>query len=115
MKREDFIADVVRLVSLYLENESSFDNNAQLEVNPVLMHFTIVNGSEMLRGTAESDEIIEQAAGAERSEYEDADDYQASQNPDYYPVVSLVARAEEGAVRPDMRAISAVASRYFAD
>lgn len=113
MKREEFIAAVGRLVELYLENESSFDDNAQLEVNPALMHFTIVNGSDMLNSIAESDEIVEQGAGAERPEYEDADDYQASQNPDYYPVVTLIARDSEGVVHPDRCAIHVVASRYF--
>lgn len=65
MNRKDFADAVAGMVKIYLDNSYNFDENPQLRVNPVTFDFTIVNGSDMLAEIEDSNEAVEDAAGAE--------------------------------------------------
>ncbi len=111
MKREEFIERVKHLVSLYIENDNLFDQSPQLRVNPVALEMTIVNGGDIASDIADSEEIVEAAAGSDRPADEDADDFQVAQNPDFYPVKELITTID-GKRQPAKRAIAQIAGNY---
>ena len=114
MKQYEFIESVARMLQLYISNSKSFESNAQLRVNPATKAATIVNGSDMLAELADSDETIEDAAAADGLRDEDATDFQASQNPDFYSVRMLIQDNPSGGEEPSMPAICQLAASYFA-
>lgn len=113
MKQIEFIEGVARMLQHYINNSGHFDSNAQLRVNPATMATTIVNGSDMLAELADSDEAIEDAAAADGLRDEDATDYQASQNPDFYSVKMLIQSGPSGHDEPSLHAIVQIADSYF--
>lgn len=113
MTKEDFIKILTDRVQEYIESFDIFDSNPQLMINPVSLSVTLVNGSVMLDNIADSDETIEDAAGAEGDASESATDYQAKQNPDFYPVKKLLITMA-GKATPDTKAIDAIADTYLA-
>ena len=112
MNRKDFADAVAGMVKIYLDNSYNFDENPQLRVNPVTFDFTIVNGSDMLAEIEDSNEAVEDAAGAEGDEA--ATDMQVKQNPDFYSVRRLITTAPNGSYVPDEAQIDAIAALYFA-
>ena len=113
MKREEFIKAVDDLVQRYIDNFYQFDSNPQLRVNPALKYVELENGYGMQDDLEYSDEVIENAAYAEGDATESADDFQASQNYDYYPVHTFLDRIDEHHVVPSRQAIERLADRYF--
>lgn len=113
MTRQEFIDTVTTLVNDYIGAPGNFDSNPQLRVNPELMQITIINGSQLLQAIEYSDEAIESAAAVEGDASESATDYQASQNPDFYPMFTLTKRDSNGKQYPSAEAISKVADIYF--
>lgn len=112
MTREEFTNAVTELVTQYIETVDRFDNNPQLRVNPVTFAIDLATGNDLLEEIAYSNEAIEEAAAAERPASEDAADYQAAQNPDFYPLRSLVRINSEGEDRVDEKAVENVAANY---
>lgn len=113
MKREEFIRSVTELVKNYIDNFYDFDSNPQLRVNPELLLVEIENGYAFQEDLGYSDEVIENAAYAEGDATESADDFQASQNYDYYPLSTLLRHESAGNAVPDEEAIDRVADNYF--
>lgn len=113
MKREEFTKAITELVQNYINNFYDYDSNPQLRVNPELLYVEIENGYAYQEDLGLSDEVIENAAYAEGDATESADDFQAKQNYDYYPVKSLLKKTGEHTAEPDVDAINRVADKYF--
>lgn len=111
MKKTEFIDAVTGLVYVYINNQDGYGKNAQIRVNPELLTVDLFTEKEFLQGLADSEEVIENAAYASRLEDETAADYQAAQNPDFYPVGTLL-KKEGQDLRPDPLAIGALAENY---
>lgn len=103
---------IARLVNEYIENFDRFDHNPQIRVNPLKKTAMLVNGRDMQLEIEDNDEAIEDAAAADGMETEDAADYQASQNPDFYAVKSLLINTPAGTTIANAKAISDVAANY---
>lgn len=112
MTRKDFEEAITKLVNLYIGDFERYDSNPQIYVDPATMFVDLVNGSDFYRNIEDSDEAVENAAGADRPESEDADDYQVRRNPDFYPVKTLF-KVSDGVGTPDAEAISVLAAKYF--
>lgn len=108
MTKEVLIENISRLLNEYIENATSFDSNPQLRINPATNSVTIVNGKDMLEEIEDSNETIEDAAGAEGAADEDATDYQVKRNPDFYAVTSLLKTDSNGRRIPDIDAIKSI-------
>lgn len=113
MKKEDFVKAVTDLVQNYINNFYDYDSNPQLRVNPELKYVEIENGYAFQEDIEYSDEVIENAAYAEGDATESSDDFQASQNYDYYPVKKLLKHTGEHSAVPNTEAIAEIADKYF--
>ncbi|MCH5237821.1 MAG: hypothetical protein J1E95_08495 [Muribaculaceae bacterium] len=113
MKREVFIKAVADLVQEYIDNFDRFDSNPQIRVNPELLYVEAVDGSAMLEGIGDSEEAIEDAAYAHGDETMSATDYQAKENPDFYPIKELLKPTGERTSVPDVKAIEKIADNYI--
>lgn len=112
MKKKEFVEGITGLVWVFINNEDLQGKNAQIRVNPELLTIDLFTEKEFLQGLADAQEAIENAAYAhDAAQYEEAD-YQAAQNPDFYPALSLVTTNEEGRRVPDSSAIEAIAENY---
>lgn len=115
MEKTNFIKALTNRVQEYIDNFDRFDNNPQLMVNPQSLTVEVVNGSDMLANIADSEEAVEDAVSAQGDESEAATDYQASQDPDFYPVKELLDPTKKGMTVPDAKAIEKIAKKYFID
>ena len=113
MKRNEFIDTVSGLVWVYINNEDMLGKNAQIRVNPVSLYVDLISDREFLQSLADSQEAIENAAYAHDAAQYEAADYQAQQNPDFYPAQSLLEQTAEGKPEPSKEKIEALASNYF--
>lgn len=113
MKKEEFKETVSGLVWVYINNEELQGRNAQISVNPVSLFVDLLTQDEFLQSLADAQEAIENAAYAHDAAQYEATDFQASQNPDYYPAQTLVMVDAEGKKVPDPAAIEKVAKNYF--
>lgn len=112
MTREEFTKTVIDLIQDYIDNAGSFDSNPQLRVNPATLKIMLVKGQDMLAEIEDSNEAVEDAAGAEGSASEDASDFQVRQNPDFYAVKKMV-KVNGNTVVPDITAVNALADIYL--
>ncbi|MDE6007170.1 MAG: hypothetical protein K2G67_06420 [Muribaculaceae bacterium] len=103
---------ITRLVNEYIDNFDRFDSNPQIRINPATLTATLVNGSDMLTAIADNDEAIEDAAAADGLSTEDAADFQASQNPDFYAVKKLLISSPAGNTSADIARIRRIAANY---
>lgn len=108
MKREEFETAVTEAVGLYLDDKNNFDSNAQLRVDPSTLEIEIVNGSDMLAEIEDSNEAVEDAAGAQGAANEEATEFQVKQNPDFYAMSTLT-----GPNGVDSKGIAKVVAAYF--
>lgn len=113
MKKDEFINHITDLVNDYINYYVGSDEDPQIRVNPVSLNAEFVDSRDELFDIDESDAVVEEAAAADDSAAEDADDYQAAQDPDYYTVRSLVLTDSKGNARADAKAIEALAATYF--
>lgn len=113
MKREEFVEAVKGLVYVYINNEDMLGKDAQIRVNPVLLTVDIETADQFHQSLADSEEAIENAAYAYGGENEEATDYQASQNPDFYPIRTLLKSVSGQKDEPDTEAIECLADNYF--
>ena len=112
MKKSEFIEGAEGLVWVWINNRDLQGENAQLRVNPELLYVDFLTEKEFLNSLACAQEAIENAAYAHDAAQYEAADYQAAQNPDYYPMRTLVKTNEEGKTVPDRDKIEEVASNY---
>lgn len=108
MKKDEFVKAAKAMVEVYLNNPDTFKGDAQLRVNPELLTVDMETEGEFQSDLEDSDEAIEDAAYAQGDETEAASDYQAAQNPDFYPAKTLV---KDG--KPDVEVIERLAQNYF--
>lgn len=113
MKRDEFVESFRELVQTYINDWDQFDTNPQIRVNPNLLYLELVNGSDMLDDISDSEEAIEDAAYAQGDETESATDFQASQDPEFYPVKTFLKPDGSNNSIPDMEKINKVADKYF--
>lgn len=113
MERETFVKAVTDLVQEYIDNWDRFDSNPQIRVNPELLYVEAIDGRAMLEGIGDSDEAIEDATYAHGDESMSATDYQAKENPDFYPIKDLIKPAGHNVSVPDPDAINKLADNYF--
>ena len=113
MERQEFVKAVTDLVQEYIDNWDRFDSNPQIRVNPELLYVEAIDGNAMLEGIGDSDEAIEDAAYAQGDETMSATDFQAKENPDFYPIKDLIMPAGHNVSVPDPAKINALADNYF--
>ncbi|MCM1290815.1 MAG: hypothetical protein NC201_07610 [Prevotella sp.] len=113
MKREDFIKTVTGLITEYIFERVDSKSNAQLRINPLTLSASIVSDADFLAEIADNEEAIEDAAAVDGLENEDGADRQAAQNPDFYPVASLIIKDSKGASIPDSIEINKLVDNYF--
>lgn len=113
MKKTEFEEAVTGLVWVWINNQDLQGKNAQLRVNPELLYVDFLTQDEFQQALAYSQEAIENAAYAHDAAQYEAADYQAAQNPDFYPMRTLVKVDEAGKTVPDPEAIAAVSANYF--
>lgn len=112
MTQNSLTDSIIGLIREYIDNFDMFDSNPQIRVNPGAKTAALVNGKDMLAEIEDSNEAIEDAAGAEGDEIEDASDFQVKQNPDFYPVKSLLKTEADGSVVPDESGVDKIAAIY---
>lgn len=113
MTREEFSSLLLKAVRLYMGSFEQYDSNPQIKINPETLAIQLVDGREMFTDIEYADEAIEEAAGAQTPEYEDAMDAQARQNPDFYAVKKLLKKNASGEAEPDTAAITEIVDTYF--
>lgn len=113
MTRTDFIERINNAISRYLDDFELFEPAPQLSINPQTLSVELISGKERQTQLEYADEALESAAGAEGDLSEQALDFQVSQNPDFYPVRTLLKVVPGKPTVSDQTAIEAVADRYF--
>ena len=113
MTREEFIHAVTNAVKEYIDNAGSFDRDMQLRVNPDSFEISYATSVDRESDIADSDEAIENAAAAYGDAEESAMDYQASQNPDFYPIWTLIRNLPGSRKEINSEAIERLATNYF--
>lgn len=113
MNREEFIKSVEYQVKKYIYLADEYGENAQIRVNPPLLLVDLLDNKGYQRAIDFSDEAIENAAYAEGDETMSAGDYQATQDPEFFPVSTLIRHIGANQLEPDFDAINKVADRYF--
>lgn len=114
MNKEGFVKAAVHCVNLYIDNIDRFGTDPQLKVNPVSLNVSLVDDALRNQSLAYSQEAIEAAAGVEGDASESATDFQAAENPDFYPVKSLLKTGSDGITTVDVDAIRKIADSYSA-
>lgn len=112
MGKKEFTDTIFDFIKGYISNPKAFGTDPHLRINPRSLAVNIIGCNDMHAEIENSNEAIEDA-GVEGDMSEDAADYQVRQNPDFYPVKSLVAALPSGVLEPDKKAIGAVAAKYF--
>lgn len=112
MTHDEFVKIVGDIIEDFIQREPDLKADYQLMVNPYSLAIEIVSSDEMHKAIELADEVIENAALAERPATEDADDFQAQENPDFYPLRTLIRTDKSGKIVPDKRAIARVAKVY---
>lgn len=113
MTREEFITAVAGQVKKYIDLIDEFGDNAQIRVNPPLLYVDLLSNKQYQQAIGFSDEVIENAAYAEGDETMSSEDYQATQDPEFYPVSTLIKKGTLNEMLPDYQAIEKLADRYF--
>ncbi len=114
MTRDDLIKAITHAVLEYAKAPEFFDANPQLRINPASLEVTAVNGNDYYEEIEDSDEVVENEAAADGAENEEAEDFQAAQNPDFYALKRYVHTDSEGKLTPDEKAIEKLATEYLA-
>lgn len=113
MDREEFIRHLTDLVNDYINYYIGNDKDPQIRINPLSLNTEFVASRDELLDIAYSNQAVEEAALADDEFTEESTDYQASQDPDYYAVKSLVRTDENGKTVADTKAINAIVDVYF--
>ncbi|MDE6443452.1 MAG: hypothetical protein K2K64_03375 [Muribaculaceae bacterium] len=113
MTREDFIKAITHAVTLYVDAPDYFDANPQLRINPATFDVVAINGRDELEGIADNVEAIEEETAAQGDETEDATDWQATQNPDFYAMKDYVVKDKDGKLKVNEKAVEELAKTYI--
>lgn len=113
MTRKEFIEAITHAVMQYTKAPEFFDANPQLRINPSTFEVISINGKDYYEEIEDNDEVIENEAAADGAATEDAEDFQASQNPDFYAIKDYVVTDAAGKLAPDAKAIEKLASQYL--
>lgn len=111
MDRSRLESIITDAVELYINNFDRYDNNPQLRVNPLTLDVEVVNGSDLAAEIEDSDEAVENAAIAHGMANQEAMDRQVKENPDFYPVKSLLRPKGDTSV-PDVVKIRTIVRKY---
>lgn len=112
MTKEEFIKVAVHTLDEYLGEPEVFDSNPMLRVNPESLDIEPVNGKDALKDMAFAEEAIEEAAAMQGDAAEDAADFQASRNPDFYKISDYLRTGKDGKKEIDMKAVDKLAHIY---
>lgn len=99
-------------VERYIEEYDIFDQDPHIRINPASLNVTIVNGRDMLAEIEDSNETVEDAAGAQGAASELSTDFQVTQNPDFYALNRLVIVMDDGHMVQNEDAIKSIAANY---
>ena len=113
MTREELIERIKHAVDQYAKAPEFFDANPQLRINPATFDVVAINGRDELEGIADNEEAIEDEAAADGAETEDATDWQAAQDPEFYSIKEYVVKDASGRLTPDVKAIEKLAASYL--
>ncbi|MDE6336305.1 MAG: hypothetical protein K2J63_03355 [Muribaculaceae bacterium] len=113
MTREELVKAITHAVTLYVDSPEYFDANPQLRINPATFDVVAVNGKDAYTDIADSVEAIEDEAAAQGDETEDATDFQASQDPDFYAIKDYVVKESDGRLKVDVKAVERLAESYI--
>ncbi|MDE5875449.1 MAG: hypothetical protein K2H15_07355 [Muribaculaceae bacterium] len=113
MTQEELVKAIAHAVTLYINAPEYFDENPQLRINPATFDVVAINGKDMLEGIADNEEAIEDEAAAQGDETEDATDWQAAQDPDFYAIKDYVVVDAGGKMHLDNKAIEQLAKSYI--
>lgn len=111
MTRKELNERLTEIVSQYIANAGMLVD-PQIRINPVSMDIGVVTAKEMFAEIEDYDEMLEGAAAVEGAADEEKDDYQVSQDPDFYSVKELTVTGPDGKLRPDAAAIDEIAGQY---
>lgn len=112
MTRKEFIEKAVGAVQEYIDNFYRFDSDPQLRINPAIADITLTDSNALRSAIEDSDEAIENAAAAHGMANQEAMDFQASVNPEFIAVKTLLRTLPDGTTVPDTDAIASLAARY---
>lgn len=90
MTKQEFTDNIRRIVANYTADAAEMSSDPQLRINPLSLHASVVTAQEMQNEIAYTDEDIDASAAAEGDATESADDYEARQDPDFYPLRTLL-------------------------
>ncbi|MCM1449948.1 MAG: hypothetical protein NC082_06370 [Clostridiales bacterium] len=112
MTKEDLRKAINRCVNAYIEDYDVLGPDMQLCVYPETYEAILMSESDMFKEIAYANEALEAAAGAQGLESQESSDYQVKQNPDFYPMSTLVTYSDDGHLLPDRAAIDRLMSMY---
>lgn len=110
--KEEFKSSLTDMLRAFLDFNDGYENNPQVRVNPEDFTVDLADGRDLMDSIEDSDEVIEDGAAAESPVAEDSADYQASRNPDFYPVKQFIT-LKDGKRVIDMKAVDKLADTYF--
>lgn len=113
MTKEEFTTSLIGQVKKYIYLADEYGENAQIKVNPRLLLVDLLTNKEYQQAIEFSDEVVENAAYAEGDETMSSEDYQATQNPDFYPIELLINRINAHTLEPNYTAIDTIVKKYF--
>lgn len=81
-----FKNDIINLLHAFVEFGDSTAGNPQVRIDPQTLYVALANGADFIDEIADTEENIENEAAAESNSAEEAADFQAQRDPDFYPV-----------------------------
>ena len=113
MTRKELIENINTTLRRYLNATEYYGPDPQLSVNPVTLYVDLATDATRTAGLADSEEALEDAAAAQGDASEAATDFQARENPDYYPVSQFLKYTSGAPTVPDTAAVAALALSYI--
>lgn len=112
MTKDEFVKAAVHCVNEYIDHDDRYGQDPQLKVNPSNLWVQLIDGAGRNMALAYAQEAYEESAAAQGDADESATDYQASENPDFYPVRTLLKVNDQGLTVVDVDAIRKIADSY---
>ncbi len=112
MTNTKLVSAIGNAVERYIEDYDIYDQDPHIRINPANLNVAIVNGRDMLDEIEDSNEAVEDAAGAQGAASEQSTDFQVTQNPDFYALNRLVIVMDDGHMVPNDDAIKNIAANY---
>ena len=112
MERNEFKNAIADCVSAYIKDYNILKDGTQLMINPESLMVSLADQANVFDDIDNSNTTIEAAAAAHGLEIQDATDYQASRNPDYYSLATLVKYSANGTMLVNDKAIDRLVDAY---